>query len=780
MFRKIALFLLIVLFSGTFFQAFRFQDMDYAQAKSKKVPIVELFTAEWCGYCPPANKALDELMDEFGGRVFIPIKHHGQGNGGMNNSYANSRMSRFGIRGFPTTVVDGRESINARDKTAIKQKVTMMNMQTIDTDISFNGKIEKGRVLGEVKYTNAPGGSALHVVVCEAYYYFRGSNGEKVHRMISRDGQSTEASYDGTFSVNMAVPSSMAEEMVRLVIFIENNQGVAQSMYWNPSGTDPKANDVILSSIPNELDYSVQREGFSTSFDITLSNFSPREAVFKLTCKDSFVQFQNAEVSVSKESQSKTQVSLRANALKAGTYSTQIEVTSTNYKKSIPIRFTLVENPELHVNLDNIDFGEVRKGQRARATITIENKKKGFIKGSVSSRSRWLEFDPREFDAEKQEITVFANSRDLTAGTHEADIQINSDGGQARIKAEIFVSASHLEADKDRVDLGEVTEDKLAGLGFSLNLSNKGTETAEISIEKLPDFVTINEKKHTLEPEQQMTLEFLLIPEKTTINQLNEGEILINYTDGSLSVPVKIHAKEMPPTLQMTAEGIKDNAISFELSPSKTASFEITVENIGKGRLEGKVLFLSKQKWIKTSHDKFALLNGQRRTIVVSIDTAEMKKGTYEEIVSIQTNGGKEEIQVNIVISKDPIVIELQIGSRQANVSGNPVTVDPPPYIKKGTTLVPLRFIIEAFGAEIEWQPRVGKGTIIILLDDYRIQIEIGNPLAYVNGKSMTLTVPPEIVNGRTFVPLRFISEAFGAKVEWIAASQTIIITYQN
>jgi hypothetical protein len=111
-------------------------------------------------------------------------------------------------------------------------------------------------------------------------------------------------------------------------------------------------------------------------------------------------------------------------------------------------------------------------------------------------------------------------------------------------------------------------------------------------------------------------------------------------------------------------------------------------------------------------------------------------------------------------------------------VSGKKITVDPPPYIKGGVTLVPLRFISEAFGAEVQWEPNIGKGTVIIKFESKVIQIEIGNINALVNGTTHKLLVPPEIKNGRTFVPLRFISEAFGAEVNWIASEQKIIIVF--
>jgi hypothetical protein len=58
--------------------------------------------------------------------------------------------------------------------------------------------------------------------------------------------------------------------------------------------------------------------------------------------------------------------------------------------------------------------------------------------------------------------------------------------------------------------------------------------------------------------------------------------------------------------------------------------------------------------------------------------------------------------------------------------------------------------------------------------------MQVGNPEALVNGKKVMLDAPPEIRSGRTFVPIRFISEAFGAIVEWDAATRTVTVIYEK
>lgn len=88
-----------------------------------------------------------------------------------------------------------------------------------------------------------------------------------------------------------------------------------------------------------------------------------------------------------------------------------------------------------------------------------------------------------------------------------------------------------------------------------------------------------------------------------------------------------------------------------------------------------------------------------------------------------------------------------------------------PPRIKNGTTLVPFRALFEALGMEVDWEPQqrlvTGKNDAI------HISLIIGEKKATVNGEVVPLLAASEIVDGNTLIPLRFVSEATGASVFW-------------
>lgn len=112
--------------------------------------------------------------------------------------------------------------------------------------------------------------------------------------------------------------------------------------------------------------------------------------------------------------------------------------------------------------------------------------------------------------------------------------------------------------------------------------------------------------------------------------------------------------------------------------------------------------------------------------------------------------------------------------SINVTVDGEQVQFDVPPMIDNGRTLVPLRAIFERLGAEIAWDGATK--TITATKDSTDVVLQIGNSTANVNGVNIELDVPAKIVNGRTLVPVRFVSEAMGSVVGWNGTTKTVEI----
>ena len=96
------------------------------------------------------------------------------------------------------------------------------------------------------------------------------------------------------------------------------------------------------------------------------------------------------------------------------------------------------------------------------------------------------------------------------------------------------------------------------------------------------------------------------------------------------------------------------------------------------------------------------------------------------------------------------------------------------PYIKNNRTMVPLRLIAEAFGNEVGWNPEMR--SVTIKGEGNEILLSIGSNAVYVNGEMRYIDVEPEITASRTFVPIRFVAEVLGKNVNWDESKRAVII----
>ena len=116
-------------------------------------------------------------------------------------------------------------------------------------------------------------------------------------------------------------------------------------------------------------------------------------------------------------------------------------------------------------------------------------------------------------------------------------------------------------------------------------------------------------------------------------------------------------------------------------------------------------------------------------------------------------------------------------------LNGEWLTFDQPPIAVDGRTLVPVRAIFEALGAEVEWDPSDQSIFAYRASDGAAVLLYLGNttmgckPSADAEAVAIQLDVPPMAVNNRTLVPVRAISESFGCTVSWDQANQRVVIT---
>ncbi|MEM3385722.1 MAG: copper amine oxidase N-terminal domain-containing protein [Nitrososphaeria archaeon] len=308
---------------------------------------------------------------------------------------------------------------------------------------------------------------------------------------------------------------------------------------------------------------------------------------------------------------------------------------------------------------------------------------------------------------------------------------------------------------------------------------------------------------------QIFTKDFIvdLTPPKISIKNSFNGKLFFNSSEGIISgevnEPCKVAINSVPIelsanlTFEYKVVNIVDNMpivvvavdsagnVSSTLLQAKLdfASPIIAVTNLnGLDTDEINIETTSKNYLLKLSINEpsYVFLNGKLvnsypdNNFEIDLSLSDGLNEFKIEAIDLAQNKSQKIIKIN---KRNERIIEIKVGEKTAKIDGNLVYLETPAFIENGYTYVPIRFIGECFGANVSFKPELR--AVIITYGSHQITLIVGSINAILDEKTYKLQAPPKIVEGRTFVPIRFISEAFGAKVEWEEKTKTITITYK-
>jgi len=244
---------------------------------------------------------------------------------------------------------------------------------------------------------------------------------------------------------------------------------------------------------------------------------------------------------------------------------------------------------------------------------------------------------------------------------------------------------------------------------------------------------------------------------------------------------VSYSARTTPPQVEIVSTNFPPTA-NFSYSPEKCiVNKDITFDASSSTDSDGNVV---SYYW-----DFGDGAISESKTVIHSF----LKTGTYNvSLLVTDNNGGTSSVtkKINVIQEVTPpkppptekIIIRLYIGKTTYYVNDVPKTMDVAPIIKESRTLLPIRYVAEALGADVAWDAKEQKVTINF--KGTTIELWIGKNTARVNGEYRLIdttnpkVTPVIIPPGRTMLPIRFIAENLGCLVGWDDALKEVKITY--
>jgi|GEM_PF-2118386 len=439
--------------------------------------------------------------------------------------------------------------------------------------------------------------------------------------------------------------------------------------------------------------------------------------------------------------------------------------------------FTSQEAPKLWVSLDSFDFGELEKAESKERNFTIKNVGEGVLEGEIVSDSNWLIVDKKNFKGNEVDVNVKVDTSNLEYGkSYEGKISVYSNGGTKDIKVSLKIKefSPKIYVFPTTLDFGEIRKSEKKILTFTIKNIGGGELLATLNCSC--DWLKLSKTNFRGNSET-------IFVEADTSNLIENNnyncQINIESSGGNERVDVKLKVVSGFPKLKLS----KDTINLGTIIEGELREVEIIIENEGGGMLEGSILI--NRSWITVNYKSFKT---NYLALKIYVETSNLKSNeNYEGEVKIVSNGGTVSIPVyfylkeKVVEKKEKTIIILQIGNLIIYVNNIPKQIDVPPLIIEGRTYLPIRWVAEPLGANVYWDDRDRKVTIV--LKDISIELWIGKNMAKVNGSYKFIDpdnpkVVPIIKEGRTMLPIRFVAENLGCDVKWDGATKTVTITY--
>jgi hypothetical protein len=449
----------------------------------------------------------------------------------------------------------------------------------------------------------------------------------------------------------------------------------------------------------------------------------------------------------------------------------------------------------------------LRTNQKQDVSLVLTNigEKNSILEGRLSTFYRqkevapWLILDRTKFSIPYQdnlEVNILFDSGQLSAGLYEGSILIASNDlnvpeTQIDVSLEVIAynPSIHLIFNQNSFELSP--DDRIYEI---LTIENTGENNSILDGTISTDKPWLKAEKDSFSIPSSLSLQTKIEIDTCKMNPgKHTGNIFIHSNDPAneyIKIPITLIIQLPEPILFFNLKSLEE-----EIVYGTKKQFILSIENKGPNHSILQVEISSIHSWIQFHPRNSSLASNQKEVFQITINSSSLiPNKTYKEVLTIKSNDPQSstiQFPLSIKILPVELLIFLQIGNSIVRIKTNDgkreeeTRLDSPPSIINGRTVVPLRFLAETFGAKVEWlakeeEIQLRYENMLIHLWLYRKYGRTYDALierAQQAPEKVQLETPPSIINGRTMVPLRFIGETFGAKVDWEADTRMIILT---
>jgi hypothetical protein len=452
----------------------------------------------------------------------------------------------------------------------------------------------------------------------------------------------------------------------------------------------------------------------------------------------------------------------------------------------------------------NLDFGVLKAGAGVTGQLIVQMLGSALVQGVVSTTANWIRVSPLTFDG-SQVFTVGIDARwvdpnannigtiTFTVGTTGVTVPVKAGFAPTATVGFILspqsmrvgegdefaldLKACNLQMLFDHVDLTVAWDPALValqGAEASASLTSPVGPSLEPGILHIQSDVTGLSDGETV----LASLRFKAIApsEKTGVNLRGTvllGSAPVRATTGGCAVAIS--PRFVPPGDPGTPAATGEQGqVRITWSPGAAGSYPVARYDIY--RMQG------------APNIETAELVGEAKPGATQfVDRGPLERIVYYYWVMCEDARGDVSnpagpVKAQPIIITNPItkiILVFTLDRPTVVMNGVTVPMETAPVIENGRTILPVRYIATPLGAQVLWNAKEQKVTLI---GSKKVELWIGKPTARVDGVDVLIDpanpkVAPRISGGRTMLPLRFISETFGAEIQYDAKLRTVTVT---